>query len=244
MFFAANIAVEQEIIVAAIIIAIYSCTLSCKPTHIRSKPSSVFTLRHRLPIYRSAKLAHRQHLDIVQIFSDWLTYSVDNAKSLVPQSLWKMFGFYVITRYKMLLLYQTRSPLYCVVQVAYKNATAVAGRCSVWFESRAETLCFESRAETLGLRRRETLQCGCNLCRSPVVLPLAFPSEQFRRRPSACGREMGDLFYILNKSLPRRSSEALEGQLLLLCVQWSLLRCARSFRRCPGVFAVLIVPCM
>ena len=52
----------------------------------------------------------------------------------------------------------------------------------------------------------------CNLRRSLVVLPLAFPSEQLRR--SACGREMGDLFNTLNKSLPRRSSKALKGQLL------------------------------
>ena len=46
------------------------------------------------------------------------------------------------------------------------------------------------------------LQCGRNLRRIPVVLPLAFLSEQLRQRPSACGREMGDLFNTLNKSLP------------------------------------------
>jgi len=31
---------------------------------------------------------------------------------------------------------------------------------------------------------RETLQCGCNLRRSPFMLLSAFPSEQLRRRPS------------------------------------------------------------
>jgi len=61
---------------------------------------------------------------------------------------------------------------------------------------------------------RETLQCGCNLCRSLVVLPLAFPLEQLRRRPSACDREMNNLFNTLNKPLPWQSSKALEGQLL------------------------------
>jgi len=82
------------------------------------------------------------------------------------------------------------------------------------------------------------------------VLPLAFPLEQLRRRPSACGREMGDFFNTLNKSLPRRSSKALEGQMLcwyyvcsyftrkLRCVRTFLLR---TFRRCSRVFAVQIV---
>ena len=66
---------------------------------------------------------------------------------------------------------------------------------------------------------REILQCGCNLRRSPVVLPLAFPSEQLRRRPSAFGRERGDLFNTQNKSLPRRSSKATRRTIvvLLLC---------------------------
>jgi len=49
VLFAANIAVEQEIIVAAIMIDIYIFTLfSCTPIHVRSKPSSDFALRHRL----------------------------------------------------------------------------------------------------------------------------------------------------------------------------------------------------
>jgi len=87
------------------------------------------------------------------------------------------------------------------------------------------------------------------------------PSEQLRRRPSACGREMCELFNTLIKSLP-------EGQLCLhpknnyvvttimlhpknnyvvtffalsLCVQCSQLRCVRTFPRCSRVFAVLIV---
>ena len=44
------------------------------------------------------------------------------------------------------------------------------------------------------------MQCGCNLRR--VVLPFAFPSEQLRRRPTACSREMGDLFNTLNQGSP------------------------------------------
>jgi len=39
-----------------------------------------------------------QDLDLIQFFSDWLTYVVDYAKALVPQHLWKMLAFYVITR--------------------------------------------------------------------------------------------------------------------------------------------------
>jgi len=45
VLFAANIAVEQEIIVAAIVIDIYIFTrISCTPRHVRSKPSSDFAL--------------------------------------------------------------------------------------------------------------------------------------------------------------------------------------------------------
>ena len=71
---------------------------------------------------------------------------------------------------------------------------------------------------------REILQCGCNLSRSPVVLPTAFPSEQPRRRPSVCSWEMDGLFNILNKSLPGRSSMPLEGQ--FLCCALSVLAIA------------------
>jgi len=42
-------------------------------------------------------------LDLIHFFSDWLTYAVDNEKDLAPQNLWKMLGFYVITRCKILL---------------------------------------------------------------------------------------------------------------------------------------------
>ena len=74
----------------------------------------------------------------------------------------------------------------------------------------------------------------CNLRR--VVLHLAFPSEQLRRRPSACGWEMGDLFNTLNKSLPRRTSKALEGQFLCCAVTlsvtlYSQMRCVSIFRK-------------
>jgi len=45
LLFAANIAVEQEIIVAAIMIDIYVFTrISCTTIHVRSKPSSDFAL--------------------------------------------------------------------------------------------------------------------------------------------------------------------------------------------------------
>ena len=67
------------------------------------------------------------------------------------------------------------------------------------------------------------------------LLLLAFPSEQLRRRPSACGRKMGDLFNTLNKPLPRRSSKTYEEQLLCCyCVCSYLylqLRWLRTFHR-------------
>ena len=55
------------------------------------------------------------------------------------------------------------------------------------------------------------------------------------------------LFNTLNKSLPRRSSKALQGQLLccycvcLCSYLYSQLRCVRTFRKCSRVFAVQIV---
>ena len=82
-------------------------------------------------------------------------------------------------------------------------ASCLVGRCCAWFESRP----VRAKNEKIKLLElapfwlsanndcsRETLQRGCDLRRSPVVLPTAFPSEQLRRRPSACGRERGDLF--------------------------------------------------
>ena len=50
--FAVNIAVEKKVIVAAIMIALFILTCyRCTPmaTHVQSKPSSSFALRHRLP---------------------------------------------------------------------------------------------------------------------------------------------------------------------------------------------------
>jgi len=43
MLFPANSAVEQEVIVAAIVIALFYLRFWCTPTHVRSKPSA--TLR-------------------------------------------------------------------------------------------------------------------------------------------------------------------------------------------------------
>jgi len=55
-----------------------------------------------------------------------------------------------------------------------------------------------------------------------------------------------DLINTLNKSPPRRSSKAHEGQFLYWAVtlsvtMYSQLRCVRTFRKCPRVFAVVIV---
>jgi len=48
MLFAANIAVEQEVLVPTIIIALFISTrLWCIPAQVQSKPSSDFALRHR-----------------------------------------------------------------------------------------------------------------------------------------------------------------------------------------------------
>jgi len=50
MPFSANIAVEQGVIVAVILIALFIFThFWCTPTHVQSKPSSDFAPRHRLP---------------------------------------------------------------------------------------------------------------------------------------------------------------------------------------------------
>jgi len=53
-----------------------------------------------------------------------------------------------------------------------------------WFESRpgrAKTLkietCFSLAKRSAYILTVAILQCGCNLRRSPVVLPTAFPSE-------------------------------------------------------------------
>ena len=54
MFFSANIAVEQEVIVAAIVVALCLFTVhaflivKCSPTHVQSKPGGDFSLRYRL----------------------------------------------------------------------------------------------------------------------------------------------------------------------------------------------------
>jgi len=61
MLFAANTAVEQETIVAVIMIAFSIFThFWCTPTHIQSKPSSNFALRHGLPKLVCKTLAHKR----------------------------------------------------------------------------------------------------------------------------------------------------------------------------------------
>jgi len=82
MLFADNIAVDHEVIVAAIVIALFIFTrFWCTPTHVQSKSSSNFSLRHRLPKSASAKLSHIQDVNLVQIFNDWLTYTTENVKA-------------------------------------------------------------------------------------------------------------------------------------------------------------------
>jgi len=50
MLFSANIAVEQGVIVAVIMIALFTFTLlRCTKTRVQSNPSSEFALIHRLP---------------------------------------------------------------------------------------------------------------------------------------------------------------------------------------------------
>jgi len=50
MLFSANITVEQAVIVAVIMIALFIFTLlRCTKTQVKSNPSSEFALRHRLP---------------------------------------------------------------------------------------------------------------------------------------------------------------------------------------------------
>jgi len=50
MLFSANITVEQAVIVAVIMIALFIFTLlRCTKTQVQSNPSSEFALRHRLP---------------------------------------------------------------------------------------------------------------------------------------------------------------------------------------------------
>ena len=123
-------------------------------------------------------------------------------------------------------------------------ASCTVGRSSTWFESRpgrtktSKIGTFFSLPTRSAYRSRETLQCGCNLRRSPVVLPLVFSSsKQLRQRPSACGREMDDLFNSLNKISVLAIVEGTRRTIvvLLLCVQCSQLRCVRTSRRCSRV---------
>jgi len=123
-------------------------------------------------------------------------------------------------------------------------ASCTVGRSSTWFESRpgltktSKIGTFFSLPTRSAYRSRETLQCGCNLRRSPVVLPLVFSSsKQHRQRPSACGREMDDLFNSLNKISVLAIVEGTRRTIvvLLLCVQCSQLRCVRTSRRCSRV---------
>jgi len=61
MFFAAYIAVEQEVIVTVIMIPFSIFTrFWCTPTHIQSKPSSNFALRHGLPKLVCNTCAHKR----------------------------------------------------------------------------------------------------------------------------------------------------------------------------------------
>jgi len=45
----------------------------------------------------------RAALSLATPQSDWLTYPTGNVKARVPQSVWKMFRFYVIKRCEMRL---------------------------------------------------------------------------------------------------------------------------------------------
>jgi len=51
---------------------------------------------------RSRSLAHMQDLDLIQFFSDLLTYAFYKPNNLVPHGLCKMLGFHVITACEML----------------------------------------------------------------------------------------------------------------------------------------------
>jgi len=71
MLFTANIAVEQEVIVPNIIIALFIFTRFCgTPAQVQSKSSSEFALWNR-PRSRSTRFA-RIYVDIVTFLCDWL----------------------------------------------------------------------------------------------------------------------------------------------------------------------------
>jgi len=102
MLFVATNSVEQEVIVAAITVArfilhAFNCTYTCyTPTHVQSKPSSKFTLEHRLPFGSrpSGKFVAAKDVDLVLILSNSLTYVADTVNASVPQNAFKKYvGF-------------------------------------------------------------------------------------------------------------------------------------------------------
>jgi len=59
MLYSANVSAEQGVVLAVIVIALFIFTrFSCTPTHVQSKPSSDFALRHRLTKYVYKSCAH------------------------------------------------------------------------------------------------------------------------------------------------------------------------------------------
>jgi len=93
MLFAANISVEQEVIVAAIITALLYLHASDVQQHKFNRRRVATSLQDPESRSRSAKVARIWDVDLVRFFSDWLTYAADNVKARVLQSVWKMFGF-------------------------------------------------------------------------------------------------------------------------------------------------------
>jgi len=85
MLFAANIAVEQEVIVVSIIIA-FLC-FHASDVHQHTSNRSLVAILFLGPDLRnwSTKLAHIQDANLIRILRDWLTYVTDNVKARVHQ---------------------------------------------------------------------------------------------------------------------------------------------------------------
>jgi len=114
MPFTANIAVEQEVIVAAILDAffyIYTPAGVNQHTFIRSRV--VTLVKDNDSRSWSTKRTRIYDVDLTQLLSDWLTYASDNVKARGRQRLWKMVGFYVIKRYEMWKLHMSSKQI-CV----------------------------------------------------------------------------------------------------------------------------------
>ena len=105
----------------------------------------------------------------------------------------------------------------------------------VWFESRPGRAKTSKIGTCFSLERssarhndcsREILQCGCNLRRSPVVLPTAFQSESARRKPSVFLLRKADLC-----PGDRRCHWKDNSCVVQLHCLYSQLRCIRTFRK-------------